>query len=885
VCLRCAGLRAFALGSDAPFESLSPAEASAGRAGTEADPGLPAAIGPYEIIEELGRGGMGRVFAARQRGLGRIVALKVLPMGASIALEMRFLREAQMVARLRHPHIVTIHDSGRANHHVYFSMDYIEGGDLARRMRERTFTPRESALLMAKVADALACAHAEGILHRDLKPSNILLDGEEPRLADFGLAAQLETGGDLTGASELLGTPHYLAPEAIRGGGAALTAASDVYALGIVLYALLTGRTPFAGASPAELPALLNETDPPAPRLLAPVVPRDLETICLHCLEREPARRYLGAAALAADLRHFLAGEPISARPPGRADRFRRFARRHRAELISASGVSAWLAVRATRAEKTAATEAAAARAISDFLQTDLLAQASPESQPDRDLKLRAVLDRAEKKIAGRFPSQPLVEAELRETLGNTYGALGEHVPERANLERALALLTPALGAAHPRVLQLSSQLATVLAFLVKNQEALDLGRRTLALTENTLGPEHPQTIRTLLDMATVTQNTGDYPAAERYAARALTVSRRVQGPDHRDTRRAMTFLASVYWSERKLAEAEPLNVEAVEAERRALGPEHPDTLNAMHNLASVYWAEGKLAESRQLGLTTLEIRRRVLGADHPETLRTQNNLATTYNDQGDFAAAVALHERTLAARKRLLGPEHTDTLSTTINLAMVHLRAGDFDRAEALMVPAYEIYRRTLGPEHPMTLTGAHNIADLRMHQNRLEEAASLATVTLEARARVLGPESANTLISEELLGTIYLQQEKFSEAEALLRRNLASREKLTPTLWRTAAVRSKLGTALLQQNQLPAAGALLPVAAEELKAREATIPAAYRSAITEAAARTAEYFTATGDSAAAERWRVRAATAGTDPDHKTLEPTSSPAPAMKSP
>lgn len=330
VCLRCAGERAFGAGSGAPFDREAPLDTAEIPPLPGAAPDPPARVGPYEIIEELGRGGMGRVFAARQSGLGRIVALKVLFLGrgAPPELEMRFLREAQTVARLRHPHIVAIHDSGRAAGQVYFSMDYIEGGDLARRLRERSFTPRESATLVAKTASALAHAHAEGVLHRDLKPSNILLDGEEPRLADFGLAAQLETSGDLTSASGIFGTPHYLAPEALRGGGAALSASSDLYALGVVLYALLTGRTPFAGASPAELPALVHDTDPPAPRLLAPAVPPDLETICLKCLERDPARRYPDAATLAEDLRRWIAGEPILARPPSGAGRFLRWCRR-----------------------------------------------------------------------------------------------------------------------------------------------------------------------------------------------------------------------------------------------------------------------------------------------------------------------------------------------------------------------------------------------------------------------------------------------------------------------------------------------------------------------------------------------------------------------------
>jgi WD40 repeat protein len=273
---------------------------------------------------------MGRVYAARQVGLGRIVALKAISVGPGTLpeIEMRFLREAQTIARLRHPHIVGVHDSGRADGCVYFSMDYIESGDLATRIRGEALGYREAAVLMHKVAGALAYAHGQGVIHRDLKPSNILMDGSEPKLADFGLAAELEAGGDLTRVTSILGTPHYLAPEAISGGSAALGVASDIYALGVVLFQLLTGRTPFAGASPAELPALVAGTEPPAPRLLAPAVPRDLETICLKCLERDPGSRYASAIAFAEDLRLFLEGEPIVARPVSGVGRFLRWCRR-----------------------------------------------------------------------------------------------------------------------------------------------------------------------------------------------------------------------------------------------------------------------------------------------------------------------------------------------------------------------------------------------------------------------------------------------------------------------------------------------------------------------------------------------------------------------------
>ncbi len=311
---------------------------------------MPAEIGPYELLNEIGRGGMGVVYTARQKGLDRLVALKVIAGGrlAGGEAEMRFAREAQMAARLRHPNIVAVHESGRADGCAYFSMDFLEGGDLAERMRRKPYTSREAAELMLKVAEGIAYAHREDIIHRDLKPSNILLDREEPRIADFGLAAPLEAGGDLTAYTSVLGTPHYLAPEAFAQGSAAMSASSDIYALGAILYEMLTGRAPFAGASPAELPSFVLSREPVGPRVLNPTVDRDLETICLACLEKNPARRYATAEALAEDLWLYLEGKPIVARPVSPLGRFVRWARRRPALAAS------WLLLAALAAVSTA---------------------------------------------------------------------------------------------------------------------------------------------------------------------------------------------------------------------------------------------------------------------------------------------------------------------------------------------------------------------------------------------------------------------------------------------------------------------------------------------------------------------------------------------------
>jgi tetratricopeptide (TPR) repeat protein len=719
------------------------------------------------------------------------------------------LREAQTIARLRHPHIVAVHDSGRADGCVYFSMDYIEGGDLAARLRRDPPGVAAGAHLLRKVAAALEYAHGQGVLHRDLKPSNILLDGEEPLLADFGLAAELGAGGDLTQATSILGTPHYLAPEAMRAGSAALSAASDVYALGVVLFEVLTGRTPFAGASPAELPMLVANSDPPPPHLLAPAVPRDLETICLKCLERDPARRYATAGALAEDLRRFLAGERVLARPPSAAYLFRKFARRHRvsltaatlvaAVLMAATVVSSSLAVRASRAEKQASTEAASSREVTNFLQNDLLAQASPDEQPNRDLPLRTALDRAANKIDSRFGDEPLVASSLEGTLAETYVSLGEYATGERHFERALSLRLQALGRADPAALSLMDNLAEALSEEGKYQEAEALETKTLAQIRRDLGPEtrlavHAMNTSTMIDM-----ESGRLPEAEKQASGALAIGRTVLGPDDLETRSAVNNLSSVYFNEGKLADAERLNLEALELQKRALGPENPSTLISMSNLASVYWAEGKFADAEKLNVQILEVRRRVLGPEHAATLRSMHNLATTYAQEGRLAEAIALEKSALELRRKTMGPDHLDSLSSSFALALDYERAGQPAAADELLESALQTARRVLGLEHYLTVKMVGEMAKIFDQEQKWPEAEADYREALAEAARRGGPDGLAAVQIRSSLGAVLTAQKRYAEAEQLLLPAYPAMVKLAQTQSAAAGAEPKATAARL--------------------------------------------------------------------------------------
>src|SRR6266481_5608242 len=309
-------------------------------------------LGDYELLEEIGRGGQGVVFRARQKSLNRTVALKVISLGqwASKAHLKRFRLEAEAAARLEHPGIVPIHEVGERDGSCYFSMKFVEGGQLDEVVKQTPMSIRQAAELIAKVARTVHYAHEHGILHRDIKPGNILLDQKgEPHLTDFGLARLVESESTVTRTMEVLGTPSYMAPEQAVGNNAAISSVTDVYGLGAVLYQLLTGQPPFAGGTTYETIKLLLDTEPRQPRQLNPKIDRDLSTICLKCLEKDPKRRYPSALALAEDLERWLKHEPIQARHIGIFTRGRKWVQRNptsallAASLIALAAAAGWI--------------------------------------------------------------------------------------------------------------------------------------------------------------------------------------------------------------------------------------------------------------------------------------------------------------------------------------------------------------------------------------------------------------------------------------------------------------------------------------------------------------------------------------------------------------
>ncbi|MCC6393860.1 MAG: tetratricopeptide repeat protein [Bryobacterales bacterium] len=820
---------------DGALERVARAAAALG------DRGQPKVIGRYRILSQLGEGGMGTVYKAEQDHPRRTVALKVIRSGIPApALLRRFDQESEALGRLQHPGIAQIYEAGAVEtafgRQPYFAMEYIQGRSLTEHALTHRLNHRDKLQLMVRVCDAAHHAHQRGILHRDLKPGNILVDESgQPKILDFGVARILDTPSphsQLTSAGELVGTPAYMSPEQVAN-PAGLDARSEVYALGVVLYELMTGHLPVGpGADSLESLRRIREEDPLPLGRFNREFSGDLETITAKALEKDKARRYASATELAADLRRFLENRPIAARPPSAVYRARKFAARHRL-LVSAAAVvllaliggilaSTREAIRANRERQRADTQAAVARAVSEFLQHDLLAQASaegqatPATQPDPDLKVRTALERAAVRIAGRFGSQPEVEASIRDTIGKTYFELSLYPQAREQQERAVELRQRVLGQS-------------------------DLG-----------------TLSSMRELAGTYFMEARYDDAERLLQHVVETQRRSGRPDNAETLDALNDIAEIAAHGRgDHRRAEALLVDVLARERRILGTEHPSTLVTMNNLALEYSNNDKDSQAQQLYEEALPLMKRVLGPEHPQTLLTMNNLGATYRFVGKYEQASELLTEVLEVRRRLLGEQHRDTLATMNNLALAYTVAGRFDRAEPLIRRALDGRRRLLGQDHPESLSSLATLGDFYRHRRDWPRAEAVIRQVERARRRVLGPEHSATRVSLINLAESILEQRRYAEAEALLREAQKMLDAAGAGNWRHYYGQSMLGASLSGEGRYAEAERFLVAGRERIVERRNGIPAEDRRILELTRHWLVDLYTRWGKPEQAARWR----------------------------
>jgi serine/threonine protein kinase len=821
-----------------------------------------AMIGPYLLQEVIGRGGMGEVWLAEQQEpVRRRVAIKLIKIGMDTReVVTRFQSERQALALMDHPAIAKVFDAGSTSEgRPYFVMEYVPGIPITDYCDEHKLTIRERLELFILVCEGVQHAHQKTIIHRDLKPSNILVaevDGKPmPRIIDFGIAKA--TSGKLTVETlhtrmgAVLGTIDYMSPEQAKSEGEDIDTRTDVYSLGVVLYELLVGARPFEFRKVAfdEVLRCLREVDAPKPstkfitrRLESetaaqnrstdpPTLLRQLrgdpDAIVLKALEKDRARRYSSATDFAGDIGKYLRHEPVTVHPPTVAYRARKYVQRHRVGvafvgvlavlLVAAAVAEAVQLRRITRARDQADTETAIAQAVNDFLQNDVLAQASTATQSgskmkiDPDLKVRTALNRAAARIAGKFERQPEVEAAIRDTIGQAYTDLGLYPEARTQLERAFDLQRRALGAANPKTLKTMSRLGGIALAQGNYPTAEALLTQTLAIQRRVLGPENPERLATMNSLATTYEREGKYAQAEPLFSRTLELRRRVLGLDHRDTLASMNDLAVTYAEEGNYLKVEALFSQILDLSGRALGLEHPDTLRAMDNLANAYASEGKYQQAEAPYSQVTEIKRGVLGPEHPETLRSMGNLAVNYEAEGMYSQAEALQSQKLEISRRVLGREHPDTLLSMSNLADIYGDEGKYGQAEALLAQTSEIERRALGPEHPNTLDTLSEFAWMYQRMGKYALAETYAAQTLARRRRVLGSDNLDSMTSAADLVLAYVSQAKFIESEPLAREALEFNRKNQPDNWQRFRAESLLGASLAGQKKYAEAEPLL--------------------------------------------------------------------------
>ena len=636
-------------------------------------------IGAYRLISSIGEGGMGSVWLAERHDgrFERQVAIKFLHFAlASHRLAERFKREGKILGQLAHPHIAELIDAGVSpNGEPYLVLEYVQGKQIDEYCDEHMLGLDSRIRLFLDVLAAVAHAHANLVVHRDIKPPNVLISNDgKVKLLDFGVSKLLgDTGKDgsatLTLESGAGLTPQFAAPEQITGG--AITTATDVYALGVLLFLLLTGQHP-AGAgrrSPADLVKAITETDPPKPsdtvaspriesslseagkRASTPDKLRrqlrgDLDTIIAKTLKKNPDERYASVNAVGDDLSRYLGHQPISARPDAIAYRVGRYIRRHRVGVAVAAalvmllaGFAVMQAVQLRRITR----ERDRADRIARFM-TDMFKVADPGQKLGNTVTARDVLDKAAHDIDTGLTHDPELQARLMYVMGMSYNNLGLY------------------------------------------SRAQKLFERSAQVAGSALGPADIQTLRSRQRLAWTLYQQGQFAAAESQQRSLVETERRAFGEKNEEVIGTMGDLATTLSEEGRLPEAEQLQRDVLEVQKKVLGAEAPYTLSSMNNLAIILLNEGRLAEADKLEKETLEIQRRVHGQENLSTIHYMMNEADIVGEMGDFGQAEKMSLELLDIERRQIGPNSPETVETTYNLGTIKAKQGKLDEAFALV-------------------------------------------------------------------------------------------------------------------------------------------------------------------------------------------------------
>lgn len=790
----------------------------------------------YEVVREIHRGGQGVVFEAVQHSTGRPVALKVMKEGpfADSSDRARFNREVRVLAQLNHPNIVAIHDSGRAEGHDYFVMDYIAGRPLDEHvhlMDERIGRQVEGAgkldasplsqagrgaarrllrnklALFAQICTAVNAAHARGIIHRDLKPGNIRVDESgTAHVLDFGLAKI--SGGDngpaaVTVAGQFVGSLPWASPESAAGQQDQIDIRSDVYSLGVVLYQMLTGHFPYAVMGPPrEALDHIAKTEPRRPSLYVPAIDNEIETIVLKCLAKEPERRYQSAGELSRDVERYLAGDPIEAKRDSRLYVMHKLLRRHWAAATISATLAVVVAVAtvisltqwrsAAAARDRARAEAANAQALNEFMRS-IFGRASPYNTTEHDVTVRKALEMAAQDVAAFSKGRPEVEAMVHMALAESFFGIGRPVESESQARSALATREQCFGHEHASVAQ------------------------ALAM----------------LSLARYSQN--DPAESEHLAREALEIDRRLYPVDHLDTAYALECLAKPLKILGRQAESESAAREALGMYQRLTGPKSAETARATANLASaLQHVPEKAAELRQLTQDAIEINTSLFGRRHYLVGRGLSELGDQQYIAREFALAEQSYRAAIDIERDVLGPTHPDLLAGLANLASLLTAQDRLDEAEAIHRELLASIREVYGPDSERYCAHLWKLGQVLMRKGDEAGAEKSFREVLAIAERNRHPASLALRDCRILLAEMLLRRGDDAGAEPILLETLTEQDDSVPTgRWIQDQARSLMGQVLWNRGDWAGAETMMVDGANGLLAFRLAEPAARRDAV----------------------------------------------------
>ncbi|MFQ5413764.1 MAG: tetratricopeptide repeat protein [Phycisphaerae bacterium] len=774
----------------------------------------------YTVTHEIHRGGQGVVYQAIHNVTKRKVAIKVMREGpfAGPHDRARFDREVQILAKLNHPHIVAIHDSGVAAGCHYFVMDYISGEPLDAFLADRTRPINDVLRIFTKICDAVNAAHLRGVIHRDLKPSNIRLDENgEPQILDFGLA-KMATGNLIEGSQpaaisitgQFIGSLPWASPEQAEGVPEKIDVRTDVYSLGVVLYQALTGRFPYdvVGNMRDVLENILKR-EPAKPSTVRRQINDEIETIVLKCLSKERGRRYQSAGELGRDIDRYLSGEPIEAKRASGWYVFKKMARRYRVSmavivtfvvLITAAAVSLSIMYRrqgrllaAVGAAKDAADAARADAEVAQAeaegeaevkriealkakrvvkLLTDMLTFVDPDRAQGRDVTVREVLDVAATEAETGLADEPEVLAYVLDTIGVMYLRLGLHQPSETALRSALETRRARVPADPVDVAESLNNLGALLYANGHYAEAEGVLRAALDSRTRLLGVDDVDTAETQVSLGATLYARGKYAEAATLASAALATQRKHLGAQDVGTTEALGVLGAIAKRNRdQLDQAQAYFRQEADIRIARFGRRHTTVATALNNLASVLADKGDVAEAERVYREVLEIKRDLYGDDHPKVAVTLSNLVGLLRDKGDLDGAEPYARQVLAIRRRTLGSSHPDLALALRKYGLLQRDRGALDDAERAFTEALAIERQ---------------------------------------RSSVAGKKGvASTLV---LLGTVLIKKGDAAGAVPMLRECLTiRRDVLEAGDWKIASTESALGEALVMLGRFDEAEPLL--------------------------------------------------------------------------